>query len=263
MAHMHSDRRDFLCTECPLTFKTSKSLKGHLLIHRARTHSCSKCGKLFNRQNNLRRHMRKMHNTEEGLPPPKTVRLLDVPPGMEFHKGSVAYYANKPKPLESHVRKPRRRKPKHPAPFLLEHSKGAEPDVPYTEEVLAAGPQGGVRYIDVSPDASETRRATGYLPVGGTSGELPATVPPLLGPYAPPLAVQPPQQQQRRQDRPQQQQQPSQPQPSPEGYTVPPVITHPQQCPVLPPGTIYQLPPAAHSGSSTQSRYLPRSDSQL
>ena len=98
MAHVHSDRRDFHCMQCPLSFKTEKSLKGHLLIHRGCTHKCVHCGSMFNRQNNLRRHIRKMHGTEEGLPPPKTVKLLDVPEGMEFHKGSVAYFATHPRP---------------------------------------------------------------------------------------------------------------------------------------------------------------------
>jgi len=70
-----------------MTFKTKNSLKRHRLIHQnLRLHKCAICDMSFNRFYNLRRHMRMVHGTEESLPAPNKVRVLDAPAGQEYRR---------------------------------------------------------------------------------------------------------------------------------------------------------------------------------
>ena len=52
-------------------------------------HKCGQCSATFNRQYNLRRHMKAVHNNLGTLPPVNKVPLLDVPLGMEYVKGAA------------------------------------------------------------------------------------------------------------------------------------------------------------------------------
>ena len=77
----------FQCGDCEMTFKTPNSLKRHRLIHQnLRLHKCVVCEMSFNRFYNLRRHMRMVHGTEESLPAPNKVRVLDAPAGQEYRR---------------------------------------------------------------------------------------------------------------------------------------------------------------------------------
>ena len=70
-----------------MTFKTPNSLKRHRLIHQnLRLHKCGVCEMSFNRFYNLRRHMRMVHGSEESLPAPNKVRVLDAPVGQEYRR---------------------------------------------------------------------------------------------------------------------------------------------------------------------------------
>lgn len=191
-----------------------------------------------------------MHNTEEGLPPPKTVRLLDVPPGMELHKGSVAYYAARPKNPEAAPKKPRRRKPKVANPIDMEKPKAPMLDPQYTEAMMgaaAAAAASGYRYLDVdtsNDNNTEPNRAAYQLPMGiPNTGDPGMDTMPLIAPYA--LAVQALEQQH-----------------NSEGYILPSGVNHPAHFPVVPGGVYQSMPPAAHSGANT-TRYVPRPDQQM
>jgi len=85
--YKHSDERPLQCADCDMTFKTKNSLKRHRLIHQnLRLHKCAICDMSFNRFYNLRRHMRMVHGTEESLPAPNKVRVLDAPAGQEYRR---------------------------------------------------------------------------------------------------------------------------------------------------------------------------------
>ena len=120
--YKHSDMRNFHCEDCPMSFKTPNSLRRHMRIHaNTRPHKCTWCGTGFNRLYNLRRHLRSVHGNDEGLPAPKRVKLLDVPLGLEYHKGSQAAATGQgpsdPPPP------PRKRSKKEKAQEVMEESK--------------------------------------------------------------------------------------------------------------------------------------------
>ena len=80
MIYKHSEGKDHHCDECSKSFKTLSALKRHKKCHTGEKLFKCNCGASFNRGCNLRRHMRAVHGTEEGIPPVKRVPLLDVPP---------------------------------------------------------------------------------------------------------------------------------------------------------------------------------------
>ncbi|CAL8080049.1 unnamed protein product [Orchesella dallaii] len=81
--HRDDVARPFVCTVpfCEKAFKLRKHLISHELVHSgAKDHSCHVCGKAFNRKDNLRQHVNKVHGKElEGvqIPPPP----IKPPPG--------------------------------------------------------------------------------------------------------------------------------------------------------------------------------------
>ncbi|ODM94178.1 Gastrula zinc finger protein xFG20-1 [Orchesella cincta] len=74
--HRDDVARPFVCTLpfCGKAFKLRKHLISHELVHTgSRDHSCNVCGKAFNRKDNLRQHINKVHGKDLAsveIPPP-------------------------------------------------------------------------------------------------------------------------------------------------------------------------------------------------
>lgn len=61
---IHSDARNFKCTECEKAFKTSEMMRSHLKTH-FKNYSCTDCDKKFNSSRSLESHQR----THQGIRP--------------------------------------------------------------------------------------------------------------------------------------------------------------------------------------------------
>ena len=53
---VHTDIRNFACSECEMKFSTEKKLKHHEDVHGSPKFSCDDCGKLFRQRHSLSRH---------------------------------------------------------------------------------------------------------------------------------------------------------------------------------------------------------------
>lgn len=58
---IHSLERNFICTVCNATFKTSNCLRNHSRVHRDRVHFCDLCPVKVKQKNEMRIHMNTIH----------------------------------------------------------------------------------------------------------------------------------------------------------------------------------------------------------
>jgi len=58
---IHSNLKEFECTQCGKSFYTYKNLKKHADVHKPKKFSCIVCGKLFHRQYELKKHHERLH----------------------------------------------------------------------------------------------------------------------------------------------------------------------------------------------------------